>query len=587
MKKQTISLVLVVCLMGSSVPAMADVADGFKKGFGKSPIGQMSDFVQNGDGGGDYYSNITSPSADADGIYGGDIEFRVNATSAEYKPWVDFQTPKIKTGCGGMSLSAGFLEGISLEDLSEQLGNAAGALTYGVLIAIVNSVPTIEHVFSKIKEVAQHLQGVLKNTCNIGVALGNKAKDNLGIKDGWGIQAGVDTIKRTLDDGGGAFEKEMDRLLSDATSTGAGKEANQTEATSNYEALFFEGEHSALIIPQRLTENKLTNGWYGVSRVEIRGENNLEFLYLMAVNIFGARKVATQELQTFFGEKVGGTKISQFMAEGKLTDKTPEEKALKDNIINATKAFKDGNVKAFDAPLKDDKNAILPSRSSTKLIQDLLGTDSKNANQATIELRSVWIYESIVKTPKKMYQMMIPIHYGEKVNVKWAGIYNESLKRIKECTQNQKSNKPNASTCGSGVVPLVVPNAGDYINTISEIIAKSKSPNQKISAAERITLQKQADDLTVLLAKMNSYFVAQYFLEHIMNYRVEGTAGVSAAEDTESYVRNVKLLETYLKKIEEEVFDKRLKAMSGKSIFDEFKKKFQVERNEKQTSGGN
>ncbi len=274
MKRHSISLALALCLFGST--AEAGFIDAFKKGWGNSPIGQASDIGSLGAN----FSNITSPQSIDGTYYGGSIEFKVDANSAVFQPWADFKEPSVK--------------------------------------ALVNSMPSIEHVFSGIKRMIQQIQGLLANACNIGQGLGNKALSTVKVRPGWGMQGAIDNAQAILNKSADKVEQTIKDGLDKATSSGLEKDQKKKEAEKMFGSIFKLYDYTPLIATTVANQWQLsTKEFHNFQQGEVRGTDVSEIMYLFAVNIFGIPETMSPDFYRFLdGNDAQGKNIPEWIAKG-------------------------------------------------------------------------------------------------------------------------------------------------------------------------------------------------------------------------------------------------------------------------------
>ncbi len=409
MKKRAISIVLAACLCGTSLHA--DFWDSFSKGWGNSQMGQLDKFIDDGEGGANYFANVTSPYTGSEGTFGGSVEFKFDSTATEFGPWADFKLPSYKASCNGITLDGGFLDALDISDIAEQLGSASGALVYGLFIGLVNSLPSIEHVFSKIKEMIQWVQSALRNACNFGQQISKNRLGNKGfINNAFGLKTATDPTTKLLNEEGDKFMKGVEEQLS-GNASGSDKEDNQKSATSNWEKLFEIWGHTALIAPEILQESKMKNGYLNVELKEINGDTAAQFIYLMAVNLFGEEKIASNRAANFF--QLGGVAVPKLMATGKLDKNVEYDNMLLKLISNESVDAKEGGPGTFEEAIVggDANGAFQPVMSPSKLINVLM----RGSKQGTIELRNMQVFYGMAKTQKKLYLMLLPWQTNKKV----------------------------------------------------------------------------------------------------------------------------------------------------------------------------
>ncbi len=133
------------------------------------------------------------------------------------------------------------------------------------------------------------------------------------------------------------------------------------------------------------------------------------------------------------------------------------------------------------------------------------------------------------------------------------------------------------SSC-NGQVPLAVPNASEYLDIISQVLAKAEG--RKTPPGQRQAYRNQGQDLINILAKLNAYYLGKYFLEHIIHNVSEKKAASQGNTEKTERVNMIRNLEAYLTELESQLFASVGKTQAAKDVFQEVKKTFQMQRNE-------
>lgn len=544
-----VAIVLSVCLLGNTL--YAGFGDGLARGWGNSPIGQLGNFVQEGSAGANF-SNITSPSSDGQGgVYGGSIEFKIDANSAVYEPWIQMQPPRASASCNSLTLEGGFIKALGLEDIGEQLGNASGAVAYGIFVALVNSMPSIEHVFSGIKRMIQTIQNMLANACNFGQSLGKLGFEKVGGKTGWGLQSSIDAFDNMLNVGADKFENFVQNTLTNPDSWGTKKEENQQEASVNFGQAFRIYDFTSILAPEYLKETNLKDGQYGFESLKVKGNTNAEILYLFAINMFGAPDGPSDAFFEFISagwgnSKTFGQSMVRLLAKGQL--KEAEDVAFLTYTKKTSWENKQGKHGQFDGLEKlfgGDSRSLEAPTAPQKLLHQLLHGEPQGKD---IKLFSTQVMAAMAKNSKKLYTFLATSSIEEQVPIKWKGLKKESAEIIK-CFRDPSNTTPTTS-CQNGSLALVVPSGMQFRNTIVALDAMSKNP--RISMGDRNQYKKQADDLANILANLNAYYAAKYFLDYVTLQSTLGTSLVGNKSSGEKRSREIRaILEEYVKKLDE------------------------------------
>jgi len=150
---------------------------------------------------------------------GGSVTFKFK--DPKYYPlWADARPPSINVGCGGISLDAGFLQLLGLDDLGQQLSDASGQKAYGVMLSLISSTPVLARVFETIRKWASAIQKLAQNACEMGQAWG---RSNIGYDvtkkvDGYAANDGM--YYKTAMDGSDAYAKELSDFVDKSVGDG-------------------------------------------------------------------------------------------------------------------------------------------------------------------------------------------------------------------------------------------------------------------------------------------------------------------------------------------------------------------------------
>jgi len=98
---------------------------------------------------------------------GGSKTFTFKNASAKYPPWMKIRAPSIKAGCGGVSINGGFASFLNLKDIGKQLETAISSAGMGVLVVLVQTLPSIGKAFKDIQDLVRKIQSMLQNSCQI------------------------------------------------------------------------------------------------------------------------------------------------------------------------------------------------------------------------------------------------------------------------------------------------------------------------------------------------------------------------------------------------------------------------------------
>ena len=134
----------------------------------------------------------TDPLSGTTYLSGGQAHFAFNPGVAYDSPWVQIKAPSLKAGCGGISLSAGFAGFLNLHQMGNELQGAISSVGMGVLVALLQTLPTIGNAFKAIEKIVRKIQQLLANACQLTTKIINA--DEIHNKDSYYGKA-----KRALD----------------------------------------------------------------------------------------------------------------------------------------------------------------------------------------------------------------------------------------------------------------------------------------------------------------------------------------------------------------------------------------------------
>ncbi|RDU55066.1 hypothetical protein CQA49_00875 [Helicobacter sp. MIT 00-7814] len=567
--KRLIALVLSCSMITSSLHA--SFWDGLMKGWQNSPMGAVVDFADDGSAGSNF-ANVTNPQKGGSGAYyGGSVNFTFNVQGTQYAPWMDFQPPSMKFDCNGFSLDGGFIKFLGLEDIGQQLGSASGALVYGLLIGLVNSVPSIEHVFSKIKEMIAQIQNALRNACNFGKQLTKDTSFARGIGTvGKGVVEAAEGAEKYLVDEptkwiNNAKEKIMGKT---GSATGASQEDASKEGVAAYELLFKTRGFAGLILtpellPASLIENK---GYVGISSKFVEGKTNAEKMYLLIRAIFGEYEVAPQNLDAFFVSINGamGESIAEYVATGKVSNEKVAEV-----MAGESYAMTKGDNPTFGGN-SFTYNYEYPAKEAKDLLKKLLRGDN---GKIEVKTANVWYGAAKPSSGKRIFTLVIPGRLGQQnpktTTIQWKGLEKESRDLI-ECYVNALVNGSAPNCTSTNGISLLVPGYPDILQTVVTLKLEGKHSSKK-SAPEKGTKLAQAENIINRLAEANAYYFAEYFLSYLENLIVVGNSNNNSdkSQKIEMYENMKKTIDKYRQEIAKQIIDHSKVSDGLKKVIDD------------------
>jgi len=88
----------------------------------------------------------------------------------QFTPWFKGRPPSIKAGCGGISLDGGFTAFLNLEEIGKQLEMAISSVGMGVIVVLVQTLPSVGKAFEDVQKLVRKIQQMLQNACQLTVA---------------------------------------------------------------------------------------------------------------------------------------------------------------------------------------------------------------------------------------------------------------------------------------------------------------------------------------------------------------------------------------------------------------------------------
>lgn len=97
----------------------------------------------------------------------GSVSFKFGHTKQRFAPWAKFKAPSMNAGCGGISLNAGFAGFMGLDEIGKQLSTAISAVGMGVIVVLIQTLPSIGKAFENIQKLIRKIQSMLQNACQL------------------------------------------------------------------------------------------------------------------------------------------------------------------------------------------------------------------------------------------------------------------------------------------------------------------------------------------------------------------------------------------------------------------------------------
>lgn len=500
---------------------------------------------------------------------GPNLEYRFANTSRNNAPWLQVQAPSISVGCNGLSIKGGFMALIGLNDIKDQLTDAGASFAWGVMMVVVQTLPGVGEVFTKIQNWARQIQSLLANACQAGqnwakdsklVESINSAKSSIAESEGAkGLMEAVQSIDTFFDKIEGLGQSESESLAS-KTAT------DKMTALGSGVSMFTMTMGQSVTSGCKLKDKKITFTIEDALKGEIEECGNISNIpneddfkkavmsYKVGRIIFGDIGVGVEDLAVidklfdadgkFNIKKVKDTVKSGIAQSGEFENfhptpiplngaKTPEQ---------AAKWFMYGDNGS--TPTKIENNTIVYYVINQATVSGS-GVIDSNGTKSSKAIKSAEDASLAVPTMKGMFVVSDAYKGAKKIEIKWKGIYNGSrdnlLYYIADSLKKQQPVKYSNYTYGTTIpnsadqsIPLLLPNMNNYANAIvQEIIA-----NGNIGSAM---------PLIESLAVYNS----KVFADQLLAYTLLSMEEARRASDLTSKPEQQKSYENYLLIVEQ------------------------------------
>lgn len=458
-------------------------------------------------------------------LYGGNFEFRFKNPGNTYPLWFNAQPPAYQIGCNGLSLRGGFLSLLGLDDIKNQLSNAGAQFAWGIMVGLVYSMPGIKDVFMSIQKWARTIQKLLQNSCRIGQMFAKKTGMSEAIKpvfdsvnnsfgDLKNITGNIDALFNQID-------TYVDNNFKDDSKPPASNQPKNiihlnkmSVGVSLFASYFGEyfpiyGNKKDYLFKGKISDvfnKKLGDLTLNVSNNDLFNKKIL--LYKLAVLMYGdlrANNEAKIKLEQLFNDngEINADYLKSLLksiATGSIQNTTISEEYYPP-VLNPKDAA-DALINGFGSVNSPNCNKSTNTCSIPDFYVDYLvlpnstTSEDKNTNRWEDSSRALVIYNSA----------------GGIINVKWNGLYNESLKAIREAVKEEVKNPsykfvtadniPDGDVYKSAV--LFIPGIKKYIDLIA-LLEKKYGRNEN----------SYTYSLKVTLAKLNAYLGALQIGEYL------------------------------------------------------------------------
>jgi len=97
----------------------------------------------------------------------GSKHFKFNSATKRYVAWAKVRPPSVNAGCGGVSLDGGFAAFLDLEEIGKQLETAISSVGMGVIVALLQTMPSLAKAFEDVQKLVRKIQQLLQNSCQM------------------------------------------------------------------------------------------------------------------------------------------------------------------------------------------------------------------------------------------------------------------------------------------------------------------------------------------------------------------------------------------------------------------------------------
>ncbi len=482
----------------------------------------------------------------------GSVHFKFKKNVSTFAPWAKVRPPSITAGCGGISFDAGFAAFLDLETIGKQLEQAAASVGMGVIVVLLQTLPSIAKAFENVQKLIRKMQSMLANACQTTTSILSKnkylkdAKDSMDdvVSDkegvGWfndqmgGLADKMDIEKNIMDCTPGdaacdAFNKFMginasasDGSIEAGSTTGSG--ATVTNKDANNVINSFKISESNAIYKESLYDYLSTQQFHG--KLVLTQEEAQKKMIILGM--FGAMAVPYAE---------GAVKIAGL-------DENATNAEVGEEIARATRGM--NNAPTYKLAYK------LPIAKSNEVVDFLTGRKLTGAGMVSMNVASDYQMVAVVKSTKATQTggpqgSVIGDLYLERNNdasndnfftVTWAGIEKETFNTIMHILN--PSLYPTAGTMG-----VYMPKGSYYVGIIK-------------SYADPLDYEKYAN----LLAKINVKYAVQQLV-------TEARKEAMAQANIKAIPANVSVAAQYMKIIDTKSVEilEEIKTYSGDVVY--------------------
>lgn len=477
------------------------------------------------------YSQWTDPSTNMTYTNFGSVNFRFKRNNTHFAPWVKASPPQVKAGCGGVSLDAGFAAFLDLETIGKQLEQAISSVGMGVVVVLIQTLPSIGKAFEDIQKLVRKIQSMLQNACQMTVQ--GLSNDPL-----------VMDLKKNMQDdvqelwGNSAVAKGLEGVDSflDATKDVLTCDSNDQKCLENLK------QHLQTDVDPTSSKGKSKIAFQGVESDVAKAISkiitqklpaNLQVKTDTYKNVLGSGKFDGTAMTMTQEERTGAIlRIAMFgyiaIDEG-------------DTILGSPSVDSSGNANiqaAAESIAKpnDSTKVYYMSKFHKSVVKDsdladfLLGRNLTGTQTNTVSIRGdvkfaveTWAVGGSSKTggtssefSKFIYSMEPAVPGTDTVDITWAGIKQAGYETILHAVDSNKFSAP------TNPIGVYMPNGNKYVQYIRNY-------------TEDDDVEKYAD----LLAKINTKYAIEALVREAKEYAIDNNGGSVTGEEKQKYFKYI------------------------------------------------
>lgn len=453
--------------------------------------------------------------------------------------------------CSGASIKEMYASLLDLDEIKSQLEEGGSQLAWGIMLALVSSLPVIGDVFMKLQKWARMIQKLLQDACAIGQALVNdsglaaKAKGVLGI-DGK-IESALDGHYGWLE-GVDDWLEELDCDLRYSVNDAAHKKcmSNIAETSKDFVKHTASASSGGLLnsmvasnskLPLDKTTNKLYVGTFKkfvetgkVKTFQVIPSNRMQEIapMLLFSRMF-------MEITVPSAKNINENALS---LTGFEPGKEGEYDIIPNKLMAQLKALKGNELVKKDSTVETIKPVIPTSKLADVLINGITAesaiSNSYTCGTGYCEIPNNYMIfadfagmsaeedttsatganEDNVMTTTRFLTMISNADTADKITFKWEGALKESYQKVKKMVFDKSGVSGSLgiinysqidSSTAVGNIGLVVPGMEKYVSVIAKLEKKAGMETGFTAS------------LKELLAKYNAYLFSKSFLDYLID----------------------------------------------------------------------